>query len=1179
MKKTLQIHKLLLTAMKISLTQVFLAIWLMSSAFASDTNAQNALNQRVTLQGQDLGMRNILSQIEKQTDIRFVFSSKLIQSNRKVTVDFQNIQLSKILDNLLKPLQLTYEVSGKLVIINRATDGIPANLGGIQKISEITNVAAVEVTGKISDEAGVGIPGVTVLEKGTKNGTVTNVDGKFTIKVANTNSTLVFSSVGFSNQEVKVGTTTNFNISMKANISNLDEVIVVGYGTQKKATITGAVSAIQGDKLIKSPSVDLGSSLAGRLPGLVVIQTSGEPGYDGASIRIRGTNTLGNSSPLVVIDGVPDRDGGLGRISGYDIESISVLKDASAAIYGARAANGAILVTTKRGKSGKPTISYSANYGFSQPARVPQMSSAFEYANIMNELPIYKTIPVAEWGAASNGITTKGSYQSPTAGVSALNANYSPEAVKKYADGSDPWRYPNTDWFGDAFRTWAPQVRHNLTISGGNDNIRYFSSLGYVYQDAIYKNSATNYSQYNFRTNVDAKINQYINANLNVMLRREQRRSPTENSGAIFRMLMRGRPTEPEVWPNGKAGPDIENGQNPYVITTNATGYVDTPTDYLQTNAGVDITNPWIDGLKLTLSAAVDKSSSTAKTWQTPWSLYYWDKTTFEADGVTPKLEGAVRSNFKDPRLTQAYSSSLNVNLTALLSYSKTLDRVHNINVLAGVTKETFNGDNFSAFRRNYISPAVDQLFAGGSLQQNTGGSAFERARLGYYGRVQYSYKEKYLVEGIWRIDGSYIFPESKRFGFFPGVLVGWNISNEDFFRPLKNTVDNMKIRASYGQMGNDQVFFNNQLQEYAYLSTYSFGQYPINGEVATTLVETSLANPNFTWERANNFNLGLDASFLNNKFDMVLEYFYNKRDQILIQKTGSTPASSGISSLLPPVNAGRVDNSGFEFTLNYNGKASREVQFRAGINGGYAQNKIIFQDEAPGAPDYQKQEGHPIGSYLVFKSAGVFKDQAAVEANKIDYSGVTGKLIPGDMKFEDVNGDGKINADDATRIDKSINPTFNFGANFEVKYKGFDLSVLFQGATGAAIRIQTESGDIGNFLKYSYDNRWTIANPSDVHPRLASRGDTYYTGGNYGNNTYYLFDKDYIRLKNLELGYRIPKTILSKLKLSDARIYVNGSNLFTIDKTKVYDPEATAQSGVYYPQSRVINTGLSISF
>ncbi|MES2517429.1 MAG: TonB-dependent receptor [Bacteroidota bacterium] len=1176
MKKIFPKPKFLYDAMRMTFLQLLIASFFGVMSYAHSVNGQEILNKNISLNFESIELKKALSQIEKMTDVNFVYSSSTISGNQKISLKVNNQRLSEVLNEIFNDFQVSYELVGTRILLKKKLNE-PHLIPNEKVFQNITSEAvAVTVKGKVTDETGGAVPGVAVTEKGTRNGTATDKDGMFSIKVTNNNSILVFSAVGLVKQEVLVGSQTNINVALKTNNSNLDEVIVVGYGTQTKATVTGAISSLQGDKLIKSPSVDLGSSLAGRLPGLVVIQQSGEPGYDGATIRIRGTNTTGNSSPLVVIDGVPDRDGGLGRISGYDIESISVLKDASAAIYGARAANGAILVTTKRGKIGKPTVSYSANFGMAQPARVPQLANSYEYANIMNELPIYKTIPVNEWGAASNAINTTGIYKSPTAGISALSANYSPDAVRKYADGSDPWRYPNTDWFGDAFKTWSPQVRHNLTISGGSESVRYFTSLGYVNQDAYYKNSASSYSQYNFRTNVDAKINQYITANLNVMLRREQRRSPTESAGSIFRMLMRGRPTEPEVWPNGKPGPDIENGQNPYVITTNATGYVDTPTDYLQTNGGVDITNPWIKGLKLTLSAAVDKNSTVAKVWQTPWSLYYWDKTSFEADGVTPKLEGAIRSNFTDPRLTEAYSSVLNVNLTGLLSYDKVIG-LHAINVLAGVTKETFKGDNFSAFRRNYISPAVDQLFAGGSLQQNTGGSAYERARLGYYGRVRYSYKDKYLAEAIWRVDGSYIFPESKRFGFFPGISLGWNISNESFFK--SKTVDYLKLRASYGQMGNDQVFYNGSLQEYAYLPTYGFGSYPINGQVATTLVETSLANPNFTWERANNFNLGLDASFLNSKFDLILEYFYNKRDQILIQKTGSTPASSGINSLLPPVNAGRVDNSGFEFSLNYNGKTSSQVQFRAGINGGYAQNKVVYQDEVPGAPDYQHLEGKPIGAYLVYKSLGAFKDVAAIEANKIDYTAVTPKLIPGDMRFEDINGDGKINADDATRIDKSITPTFNFGANFDLKYKGFDLSVLFQGATGAAIRIQTESGDIGNFLKYSYDHRWTINNPSDTDPRLASRGDTYYTGGNYGNNTYYLFDKDYIRLKNIEIGYRLPKALLDKLKLSSARIYINGSNILTFDKTKVYDPEATAQSGVFYPQSRVINTGLSISF
>jgi TonB-dependent starch-binding outer membrane protein SusC len=1037
-----------------------------------------------------------------------------------------------------------------------------------------TSAIAQSVKVKVSDEKGEALPGVSVLVKGTQTGGITDMNGEVSVPT-DKGTTLVMSYIGFLTKEEAVNGRSSIDVSLEEDTKALGEVIVVGYGTQRKVTVTGAVSSVQGDKIIKSPATDITNSLAGRLPGLVVIQTSGEPGNDGARISIRGTNTLGKNEPLIVIDGIPDRDGGMGRLSPRDIDNISVLKDASAAIYGARAANGAILVTTKRGKVGKPTLTYDFNQGWSQPASVPQLSNASEYAKIMNELPIYKSIPANEWSSAWKSIQSTGSYKSPTAGVSALNANFSPDAVKKYAEGSDKWRYPNTDWFADAFKTWSPQSRQSLQLTGGTESIRYMTSLGYNSQDAYYKNSATNYKQYNFRANLDAKLNKYIDANLNIGVRREQRRFPTESAGNIFRMLMRGRPTEPEVWPNGKPGPDIENGQNPYVITTNATGYIDLPADYTQLNGGVVIGNPWVDGLKLTLSGAADKNGTSFKRWQTPWTLYSWDKTSLETDG-TPKLVGAIRSNFKDPRLTQAYSSLLNINLTALLSYDTKIGD-NSFNFLAGVTKEKFTGDNFSAFRRNYISPAIDQLFAGGSLQQSTDGSAYNRARLGYYGRVQYNFKEKYLVEGIWRYDGSYIFPEASRFGFFPGVLLGWNIANEDFLKGNKN-VEYLKLRASYGQMGNDQVFYNGQLQEYAYLSTYGFGAYPINNQVVTTLGESVLANPNFTWERANNLNFGLDAIFLE-RFDMSLEYFLNKRDQILIQKTGSTPSSSGINSLLPPVNAGKVNNKGFEFTLGYNAKPGSPLSYRVGINGGYAQNKVVFLDEIPGAPDYQLQEGKPINSYLVYKSAGVFKDQAEIDANKINYSGVTGKLIPGDMKFEDINGDGKITGDDQTRLNQNDVPTFNFGANLDLKYKGFDLGLLFQGARGASIRVQTESGDIGNFLKYSYDNRWSIDNPSSEHPRLASRGDTYYTGGNYGNNTYYLFSKDYIRLKNLELGYTLPQNLLEKVHLGNARVYVNGLNLMTFTKQKVFDPEATATSGVYYPQSRVLNAGLSVTF
>ncbi len=1035
--------------------------------------------------------------------------------------------------------------------------------------------AQTTVSGTLTDEqSGDPLIGASVLIKGTTSGTVTDFDGKYSLQ-ANNGDILVVSYTGYTTQEITVGPDADYSLAM-ASGELLDEVVVVAYGKQKKATVTGAVVGVEGGALQQSPSVNLGASLAGRLPGVVVIQPSGEPGNDNALINIRGQNTLGNSSPLIVIDGVPDRAGGLARLSPQDIESISVLKDASAAIYGARAANGAILVTTKRGTSGKPTISYDYNQGWAQPTVLPEMSSAVEYANIMNELPIYQTVPVDEWSAASQAIRTTGTYDSPTPGVGTVNANFSPEAVRLHGEGSDPWGYPDTDWFGDAFRTWAPQSMHSLSVRGGTKAVRYFSSLGYTNQEAFYKNTATKYKQYNLRINLDADVNDYITTSLGITARREDRRYPTQSAGSIFRMLMRGRPTEPEVWPNGLPGPDIENGQNPYVITTNATGYDESPTDYLQANGSVTLRTPAIPGLALTLSGSADNSNNKRRVWETPWTLYYWDRVSYEADGVTPLLEGAVRSNFRDPRLRQSNFSTLNTNLSSRLNYDTKIGG-NNLGLMVGVTRETFSGEGFSAFRRNYISTAVDQLFAGGTIGQETGGSGYNRARLGYYGRAQYDYKEKYLLEFIFRYDGSYIFPEQDRFGFFPGVLAGWNITNEDFFNV--SGVDFLKLRASYGQMGNDQVFFQGQLQEFAYLSTYGFGEYPINSVVETTLREELLANPSFTWERANNLNFGIDAILFNNRIDMTLEYFYNKRDQILIQLTGSTPASSGINSLLPPVNAGEVENKGFEFNLGYNGKAGNAFQWRVGVNGGYAKNKVIFMDEIPGAPEYQLQEGKPIGAYLVYEADGVFLNQAEIDAENLDYSSVTSRLLPGDLKFKDINGDGKIDGDDRVRIDDNGTPTFNFGANLTASYQGFDVTALIQGATGSSLRVQTESGDIGNYLKWSHDNRWSIDNPSSEHPRLASRGDTYYTGGNYGNNTYNLFSKNYVRLKNLEIGYTLPDAITDRFNIGSLRAYVNGLNLITFDSLDFFDPESTVGSGVYYPQTRIINLGVNLTF
>lgn len=1043
----------------------------------------------------------------------------------------------------------------------------------------------IRVSGTVKDDKGAPAANASIMVKGTTNGTTTDANGAFSLDVPGQKSVLVISSTGFQTQELVVGNRTSLSVDLAASVNQLNEVVVVGYGTQKKVTVTGAVAQVKGTELAKSSNLNLSNSLAGRLPGITAVNGSGEPGYDGSAIRIRGTNSIGNSDALIVIDGVPNREGGLQRLNPADIETISVLKDASAAIYGSRAANGVILITTKRGKTGKPQLSYNFNQGWAQATRIPKMANVLEYGQIRNEAQVFENVPVDQWEVALAALKSAGSYTVPNtnpAQVVKAATGFFPEDIQKYKDKSDPWGHPDTDWFGDALKKWAPQQRHTLQLNGGSENVRYLASVGYNNQDAYYKNSATGYKQYDMRLNVDAKVNKYVNVSLGVTAREEFRFFPTESAGSIFRMLMRGKPQEPEIWPNGLPGRDIENGQNPIVITTNQTGYDKDKRDYFQTNGKVELLIPWVEGLKVTGTAAVDKYQYNGKRWATPWYLYSWnDRSAFEADGVTPKLEKELRSTFTDPRLSQNGENNLNINLSAFVNYDRTFGD-HALTFMAGVQKETLHDEYFNAYRRYYISTAVDQIFAGGDKEKNNGGGAFDRARLSYLGRVGYNYKQKYIAEFLWRYDGSYIFPPDSRFGFFPGVSAGWRISEETFFKDNVHFMDNLKLRGSWGQMG-AEPYFNGSLAEYQFLGTYGFSSYIIDDAAARALYEKVVPNPNFTWEVGNSINVGIEGALLSNKLTFEFDYFTNKRTKALIAQRGSIPQSSGITSLLPPVNLGEVENKGWEFKVGYTNNIG-DLRYSVSVNGGYAKNKITFWDEAAGAPDYQQSTGKPYGtngsSYLAFQYDGVFRDQKEIDANSIDYSGIGGlKLVPGDMKFKDVNGDGKINGDDQVRLDKTRDPTFTGGVNITLGYKGFDCTILMQGATGGLLFIGTESGDIGNYLKYSYDHRWSIENPSSVDPRLPNRNNTYYSNSSAGNNTYWLRKSDYLRVKNIEIGYNISPNILKKAGISNFRIFGGGVNLFTWDQMKIWDPESTNGSGQYYPQSRIINLGASVTF
>lgn len=1171
--------RLIIKCLLMTKLAVLLIVTLSIQSFANGYGQSN-----INLRLEKVPLKKVFRAIEDQGFFRFVYKDEILPRDQRISIRVKQAPVEDVLAEILGKTGLSYrKLTPNLIVITRET-----------AVDDPKTLVAIKVHGKVTNDKGDPLSGVSVLEKGTNNGTTTREDGTYTLEVTSPNAVLVFSYVGFGNKEFALKGRTVADLQFQSSDSALKDVIVVGYATQKKVTVTGAVASVKGSELEKTPTVNLTNSLVGRLPGISAVQISGEPGKDGSSIRIRGVNTMGNTSALVVLDGVPDIAGGMERINPADVESMSILKDASAAIYGARAANGVILITTKHGRTGKPLLSYSYNHGWAQPDRIPKMANAPEYAAMNNETTIFDHVPYAEWTAAQTALNTTGTYT--TAGGSTITAPFQPADIQKYKDGSDPWGHPNTDWFKTTLKNWSPQEQHTLQINGGSENVRYYGSLGYLDQDGYYKNSATGYKQYDLRLNLDARINKYINTSIGLTAREESRFYPTQAASSIFRMLMRGRPTDPEVWPNGLPGPDIENGQNPIVIATNATGYDRDTRDYFQGNGKIELLVPGVEGLKLTGVATVDKETRIDKVWQTPWYLYFWDHVTYEADGKTPLLTKSMRSTFTTPQLSDTNVTNLNILLSGFINYDRSFGN-HNLNLMAAVTRETNKEEDFNAYRTNFISSANDQLFAGGSYQQNVGGSAYQRARLSYFGRAAYNYKEKYLAEFLWRYDGSYLFPAAHRFGFFPGVLAGWRISEEEFWKKNVPFVNYLKLRASWGQMGNDQVYWVNPktgvatLQEYQYLATYGFGNYVINNQGATTLNETVVPNPNFTWEVANNTDVGLEGQLLDGKFNFELDYFYNKRNHILWQPSGLTPASSGIASILPPENIARAQNKGYEFNVGYNGQAG-EFKFSVSVNGGYAKNKILYRDGDPGLPEWQKATGHPFGAagsvsggaaFLAYQYDGVFKDARDIAANKLDYSGVTPSIEPGDMKFKDINGDGKIDGNDMVRLNKTQDPTFTGGVNFKLNWRAFDLSVLFQGATGGLLYIATESGDIGNYLQYSYDHQWTIDHPSSVDPRITNRNNTFYTNTSTntspGWNTYFLRNSDYLRLKNVEAGYNFSPALLKRAGIANLRVYASGLNLITWDKMKIWDPESTSGSGQYYPQSRIINLGARVTF
>ncbi|HXS55460.1 MAG TPA: TonB-dependent receptor [Hanamia sp.] len=1005
------------------------------------------------------------------------------------------------------------------------------------------------LTGNVISDNNTPLAGVSVNIKGRPGGTTTDMAGKFTIE-ANKGATLIFSFVGYEPKQIEVGGESDLGtISLVSTAASLGEVVIVGYGTQKKATLTGAVSSVSGEAIQKSVAPNVSNSLAGRLPGLVVISKTGEPGNDASLLRIRGVNTLGDNSPLIIVDGIQNR--GLDRIDPSNIESVTVLKDASAAIYGSEAANGVILVTTKRGKAGVPRIQINLNQGENKPTVLPKMADAASYAEMINEIKLYQGQP----------------------------AKYTADDIQKYRDGSDPWGHPNTDWFKTVIKPWSMQQYASVSLSGGSDKVKYFVSGGTNYEDGIFYHSANHYSQVNFRSNMDANISKDIHLNVDFSGGQQNAHFPGTGVGGDalnnWWALNRQYPYLPAFWPNGLPGPDVEYGQNPVLTTTNATGYLLDKTYSLQSNIKLDIKIPWVNGLSVSGNVSYDKTILNHKQFEKPWYVYTWDGSTYDDNKVPVLVKG--QRGVSDARLWQGMTDGNSVTLRALINYNTSINEQHNFKVLLGTEKITGASANFNAFRRYFTSTAIDQMFAGGNALKDNGGGAdplLNNARLSYFGRLNYDFEGKYLAEFVFREDGSYVFPKGSQFGFFPGISLGWRISEENFWKNNVHVINDLKIRGSWGQTGNDRIYPYQFAANYGYNGTYTFNQ----NVVANTTSQVRTPNPNITWEVANQSNIGFDLQMLKSKIFISADYFYNVRSNILWWKNASVPATAGLS--LPQQNFAKVSNQGFEYEIGYH-SSSANFTYSVSVNGSYAKNKILNWDETPGIPDYQKTTGNPMSAHLYYQAIGIFRDQSAVDK----YPHWAGAQ-PGDIIFKDVNGDGKIDGLDQVRDDKTDVPTYTGGLNINLAYKNFDVAILVQGAAGAERAYTEFSGEAGNFRMDNVVGRWTPDNIDAKKPRAWNRTSQYWMADGWPNNTYWVRNSDYMRLKNIEIGYSLPQNLIKKVGIQALRIYASGLNIATLTGLKDFDPESpnTANGSIWvnsqvYPLNKTYALGLSVTF
>jgi len=1097
--------------------------------------------QRITLSKKKVSLKSVFKEIRKQSNYDFIYTDELLQNAKPVDINVKEALLGEVLDEVFQGQPLSYTIEDRTVVLKEKTE---ISLKGKLVLRTI------DIRGRVMDSKGLGIPGVTVRIKGEAGGGTTNNNGDFSIAVTSANSILIFSSTGFTTKEVSVNGQSVLNVTLIEAVDELSEVLVVGYGTQKKITVTGAISSVNMADM-RTPVASISNALAGKVAGVISMQSSGEPGYDNSQFTIRGLGTFtGSTSPLIIIDGVQRDDvnsafgGSFNNIDPEDVASISLLKDASStAMYGAKGANGVLIITTKRGVAGKPKISLKAETGITGFTERPEMLDGIQYMQLFNE-------------ARTN---------------MGLLPNFSNEQIQKTASGLDPYLYPNVNWIDEVYKDHSTLTNANLNINGGTETVRYYISSSFYNQTGPYKveklngyNPNLNFKRYDFRSNIDVNVTASTLLQLNIGAMLVNARYPGISAGSLWYQSYATTPVAfPTKYPDGRwAGPTPNGGINPLNAVQN-NGYSD---EFRPAVQSVFTVTQKLDVLAPGLSSYARFSFDSYGDFNNRRSGVNdnWLAIGRDGNGELMFVQNRIGQQFLG--YSQGSDGERIMYLEGNLNYDRTFSS-HRI------------GGMFLYNMRNRLKSTAGDVI-----------NAIPFRNQSLAGRITYGYMDKYLLEVNAGYTGSENFQKGSKFGLFPSLSGGWVISNERFFKPLASTFTLLKLRGSYGVVGNDNIGRGDRFPYLTQIGGGSSTGFGLNGMWNGGLTENLIGVENLTWEKSYKGDIGLEIGLFN-KLNLIIDGFDERRKNILIMRE-SISSIVGLEGTPVYANIGEMNNRGMDASIEYNDQIGK-VALRVFGNVTYSKNKIIFADEPARKYAYQNKAGFAQNEFLGYIADGYYTSQADIDSRPVQKFGV---VKPGDIRYLDQNGDNVIDAYDSRRLGKSPFPSWLFGAGFSVAYKKIDLSLFFQGVADVGI-MANGSGIYGNgagvdgvgVVPFSglgqYPNntmakvldRWTIGNPSQdaYYPRLSVGA---LSDNNYLSSTHWLKDGSYVRLKQASVGYTLSSDRLKKTGLPLLYFYASGQNLLTFSKFKIWDPEL-GSNGAKYPITRMATFGVRAQF